>query len=97
MEIKNKELIELLASFKEDLKKTVSADDFSIASAKDEIDELFEFILMGWLDGGGLVGFSSLGEVLTDPDRVAKEYEDMYDFDDDPDQAYADAWQAKLK
>ena len=95
MEIKNKDLIELLKSFQEDLKNTIKENKLKIDES--EINDLFEAILVGWLDGGGIVGFDDLTELLQDTDQITKEYESMHDvFDDNPDQVYADAFQRKL-
>ena len=95
MQIKKKELIELLESFQEDLKNTIKENKLKIDES--EINDLFEFILAGWLDGDGIIGFDDLTELFQDPDQVIQEYESMHDvFDDNPDQVYADAFQAKL-
>ena len=96
MQIKNKELIELLESFQEDLKNTIEKEN-KLKIDESEINDLFEAILVGWLDGGGIVGFDDLTELLQDTDQITKEYESMHDnFDDNPDQVYADAFQRKL-
>ena len=95
MEIKNKDLIELLNLLQADLKDTIKENKLKIDES--EINDLFEAILVGWLDGGGIVGFDDLTELLQDTDQITKEYESMHDnFDDNPDQVYADAFQRKL-
>ena len=92
MEIKNNDLIKLIQSFKGDLEQTIKENSLNIE--KDSIDELFEYMLLSYLDAVPL-GVTDFSEMVESQEKIEEYYEAMNDFDDNPDQVYADAWQAK--
>lgn len=75
MKIKNKSLIKLIKSFKEDLVETIKKNDLA---GGNEVDDLFEEMLCSYLDAVPL-GITDFIEMIQNPKMIEKNYEDMHD------------------